>query len=195
MVAQSNPDAAGASRGVAVFGLGNPIMGDDGLGPLVAQRLEAEYEFPDDVVVADLGMPGPDLASRVCGMRRVIVVDTILAAGSPGELRILDRDAILASDDAGPRVSRHEPGLGDALRIADLFGDPPDEVMLIGIIPGRMDLGAPFSPAIAAAEDRVIGAVLAALQEVGVTPRRRDAAVQVDLQWSRELARPTARTG
>ena len=50
---------------IAVVGLGNVLMGDDGFGPYVAHLLEAWYEWPDDVQVVELGTQGLDLTPYV----------------------------------------------------------------------------------------------------------------------------------
>ncbi len=44
-----------ASLRIGVLGVGNILMGDDGIGPFVVRILEARYEFPPNVVLHDLG--------------------------------------------------------------------------------------------------------------------------------------------
>ncbi len=40
---------------VAVFGCGNMLLGDDGFGPAVIALLDAEYIFPKNVTIEDVG--------------------------------------------------------------------------------------------------------------------------------------------
>jgi hydrogenase maturation protease len=47
------------ARRIGVLGVGNVLMGDDGIGPFVLKILESRYEFPPNVVLHDLGTPGP----------------------------------------------------------------------------------------------------------------------------------------
>ena len=49
---------------VKIGGIGNVLLGDDGVGPYIARMLEANYEFEEGVEVQDLGTPGsrPDRA-------------------------------------------------------------------------------------------------------------------------------------
>lgn len=46
---------------VAVLGLGNVLMGDDGFGPTVIRELEAAWTPHPEVELLDLGTPGLDL--------------------------------------------------------------------------------------------------------------------------------------
>ena len=46
---------------VSIIGLGNVLMGDDGLGPTAVMQLAAEYDFPEEVKLLDLGTPGLSL--------------------------------------------------------------------------------------------------------------------------------------
>ncbi|MCL7983451.1 MAG: hydrogenase maturation protease, partial [marine benthic group bacterium] len=59
---------------VTVFGLGNILMGDDGLGSYVIKVLEARYEFPSDVDVLDAGTPGLELSTILEDSGALIIV-------------------------------------------------------------------------------------------------------------------------
>jgi hydrogenase maturation protease len=67
---------------IHIGGVGNVLLGDDGIGPYVARTLEARYEFGDNVHVADLGTPGLDLIAHVSGMDALILVDAV-KSGEP----------------------------------------------------------------------------------------------------------------
>ena len=59
----SNEPYSPATRrtGILVLGLGNVLLGDDGLGAAAVARLEAEYSVPPDVQLADGGTLGLSL--------------------------------------------------------------------------------------------------------------------------------------
>ncbi|HEU4521124.1 MAG TPA: hydrogenase maturation protease, partial [Thermoanaerobaculia bacterium] len=80
---------------VAVFGIGNVLIGDDAVGPSVINLLDALWEFPEGVIVEDLGTPSLDLAARMCGYDAVIFVDAVSAKGEAGELRQYTRAEII----------------------------------------------------------------------------------------------------
>ena len=50
---------------VLVLGIGNLVMSDDGVGVMVAQRLQQEYRFADNVEVMDGGTLGLDLLPKI----------------------------------------------------------------------------------------------------------------------------------
>jgi hydrogenase maturation protease len=175
----SPPDAT-----VAVLGLGNVLMGDDALGPTVVKVLEGGYEFGPQVSVQELGTPGLDLLPYLSGVGVLIVVDTVKGSGAPGEVRLYRRDDILkhAPD---PRLSPHDPGLGDALLTLQLSGGGPDDVLLVGIIPTEVKTGVGLSDAAKAAVPRAVAAVVDALTRRGFPPRPRRAPQPPDLWWER----------
>ncbi|HPI92958.1 MAG TPA: hydrogenase maturation protease [Deltaproteobacteria bacterium] len=68
-----------------VLGMGNPILGDDGIGLVVARALEGKAA---DSVVATSTMIGLDLMDIMTGYDRVFVIDAMCTReGEPGEVR------------------------------------------------------------------------------------------------------------
>ena len=45
----------------AIYGIGNILMGDDGIGPAVVRYLLSSYTLPPDTTLEDLGTPSLDL--------------------------------------------------------------------------------------------------------------------------------------
>jgi len=67
---------------VLIGGIGNVLLGDDGVGPYGARLLAARYEFDDGVEVADLGTPALDLIDQISGKDAVILIDSIIKLNS-----------------------------------------------------------------------------------------------------------------
>ena len=170
----------------AVLGLGSVLMGDDAAGPHVLRRLEAEYELPPEIELLDLGTPGPELAHIVEGLDALIVIDTIKAPGGPGDLHVLRREEILSGNGAPDRLSPHDPSLRGALVAASLLGRSPQDVLLIGIVPGASHLGIGLSPGVRAALWSATAMVATELERLGyVVPRRKEAAGEA-VWWEKE---------
>jgi hydrogenase maturation protease len=70
---------------VLVVGCGNLLRGDDALGPLLVRRLW-EHGVPDGVELVDGGTAGLDVAFKMRGRRRVVVVDACRTGAAPGTL-------------------------------------------------------------------------------------------------------------
>lgn len=68
-----------------VLGMGNPILGDDGIGIAVAKALEGKVSGADVAVSAMIGL---DLLDLMAGYERVFLVDAMCTkGGDPGEVR------------------------------------------------------------------------------------------------------------
>ena len=70
---------------VLIIGCGNLLRGDDGVGPYLIRRLW-EIGLPEGVQIADGGTAGMDVAFRMRGMDRVIIVDASRTGAQPGAL-------------------------------------------------------------------------------------------------------------
>ena len=134
---------------IGLVGIGNVLMGDDALGPYAVTLLEARYELPPEVELLELGTPGADLALHLDGLDAVVVVDTVKLPGAPGEIRLVDKAALLAKRPLLP-ASPHEPGLREALFALEFRGGAPREVRLVGVIPGPVELEVGLSAAVEA---------------------------------------------
>lgn len=167
---------------VAVVGLGNVLMGDDGLGPTAVRTLAAEYDLAPGVSAEDLGTPGLDLTPFVADLHALIILDTVSATGAPGEVRCYRRDEILAHAPQ-PRLSPHDPGLKEALLTLEFGGRAPQEVLLVGVIPEVVDRGTELSGAVAKAVGDALRCVLDELERLGVPARRKELPQRPDLWW------------
>ena len=144
----------------AVYGIGNILLGDDGIGPAVVHYLESRLTAGDHLTLEDLGTPSLDLPNYLDGYDRVIFVDAVNVDAPPGTIRLFTRAEIMAVS-PGIRVSPHEPSINDALIVMDFAGNAPAEVTLVGVVPqtleGAMTLSDAVSRAIPAAADAVMG--------------------------------------
>lgn len=147
---------------IAVIGIGNVLLGDDGFGPFVIELLRTRWEFPDNVVLIDAGTPSLDLIGHLRGHDAAILIDTVAATGQPGEVRTYGGDA-LRNMPLSPRLSPHDPAVQEALCIADLAGTAPRDVLLVGVIPDSTEMGPGMTPLVYAA---ALEAASIVLQEV-----------------------------
>ena len=143
----------------AVYGIGNILLGDDGVGPAVVAYLESHHALPPDVTLEDLGTPSLDLPNYLSGYDLVIFIDAVAADQPPGSIRIYSREEIVAAP-PGIRISPHEPTINDALIVLDFAGGAPRDVVLVGIVPETLEGGIALSPAVAAAVPRAAERVL-----------------------------------
>jgi hydrogenase maturation protease len=159
VVAGPVADAAAATALVTVLGVGNPIMGDDGVGLELLARVTAAR--PDArVEVVDGGTGGMELVPVVREARRLLVLDAV-AGHTPGAVVRLAGDQIPRM--LAAKLSPHQVGLLDVFAAARLLGDEPDEVEVVGVVPASVDLRVGLSREVEAALPAATAAALEVL--------------------------------
>lgn len=155
-----------------VLGLGNILLGDEGVGVRVVERLLEQFEFPEGVRVMDGGTLGLDLLPYVEDASRLLVVDAVQARKPPGTLVRMAGDEIPVFLDAS-KVSPHQEGLQDLLAVAVLKGYLPGEVVFWGVQVESLGVGLDLSEAVAGQVDALAGKVLAELARWGFNVQRK----------------------
>jgi hydrogenase maturation protease len=150
---------------VLIAGIGNILLGDDGVGPYVARILSSSYEFEPGVQVEDLGTPALDLIDHLIGLDALILVDSVDDGNPGGTVAIYRKEDILRH---GPpvRMDTHSPALTESLLAADFVGSTPKEVMLIGVSGLRYHAGCRLSAPVQDAVPHVIDEVLLELDRL-----------------------------
>ena len=171
---------------VRVLGLGNVLMGDDAVGPWVIEELLANWEFPEQVSLLDIGTPGLDLIPYLAEADTIILVDTVRSDGPPGTVRVYSHPELLARPPQ-PRLSPHDPGVVDALYSLSFAGVAPRDVVLVGVVPGSVAKGIGLSPGVRNAVPAAAAEIVKRLSELGFPPRRRECAPTVPW-WERPIA-------
>jgi hydrogenase maturation protease len=168
---------------ILIGGIGNVLLGDDGVGPYVARLLEARYEFEDGVEIDDLGTPALDLIDRISGKDAVILIDSIDTDVAPGTV-VLYRKADIMRQRPAVRMDPHAPALVDASLSAELFGVAPADILLVGIKAESFETGCSLTAIVSASLDDVIGIVLAELDQFHVQYRLRENPAEVGIWWT-----------
>jgi hydrogenase maturation protease len=152
--------------GIAVIGLGNVVLSDDGVGVRVVQRLSDRHRPTDDVELVEGGTAGLLLLPLLADARRVIIVDAIDRGAPAGTLVRLDGADWASAFEL--RMTPHDIGLVDLLGAAQLSGAWPEQLVLHGIQPACTAIGTELSAPVAAALDGLVDAVAAELRRWGV---------------------------
>jgi hydrogenase maturation protease len=154
-----------------ILGLGNILLGDEGVGVRVAERLLDLYHFPEGTQVMDGGTLALDLLPYVEDADRLVVIDAVDMRAEPGTVvRIVDEEVPTF---LSVKVSPHQMGLADILSAARLQGLSPEELVLWGVQPGVIDTTLELSQPIAARVDVLVDGVLADLSQWGIKPTER----------------------
>jgi len=116
-----------------ILGLGNPLLGDDGVGWRVAEQIRSQVTDPE-VEVDCLAGGGLSLMERLIGYDRAILIDAMFAGQAPpGQLSCFDLEQ-LSDPTAGHLSSAHETSLKTALQLGLKLGlSLPAEVRVVAI--------------------------------------------------------------
>jgi len=124
---------------IAVLGIGNNLLRDDGAGIHALARFAAGND-DEGVDCLDGGTVGLALLDRLSHLDGLVALDAMRLGKPPGTVTVLEGEAM----DAHLRKQRnsvHEVGLSDLLDVLRLRGDLPDHRALVGIEPADMDWG------------------------------------------------------
>lgn len=159
---------------VIVVGLGNPILGDDGVGWRVAEAVRAGLPAGAAadgfaVEVDCLAVGGLGLMERLIGYERAIIVDAMQTEGGRvGEVRCFEMPA-LPDFTAGHTSAAHDASLPTALQVGRAMGaELPARVDIVAVEAERVyEFSEALTPAVAAAVPQATAAVLRLLAEDG----------------------------
>lgn len=169
---------------VLIGGIGNVLLGDDGVGPYIVRLLTAYYDFEEGVEIVDLGTPALDLIDQFSGKDAVILIDCIDGNGAKaGSVQLYRKEDILR-DVPEVRMDPHSPALVENLLSADLFGMSPRELLLLGIVGESYEPGCRLTDKVNASVPRAFGEILRELDRVGVKYTRREEAIDPQIWWS-----------
>ncbi|MFO7708468.1 MAG: HyaD/HybD family hydrogenase maturation endopeptidase [Desulfobacterales bacterium] len=153
-----------------ILGIGSILFSDDGFGIRVAQRLEKEFEFADNVLVVDGGVLGINLLGVISKPKHLIVVDTMRNHGKPGDIYRIEGDQI--PERIRAKNSLHQVDFLEALTLCQALDNVPKTV-IIGIEPEDIQtLSLAMTATVESKVDEVIGLVLAELDRLGATYRK-----------------------
>ena len=133
----------GGSELDVVLGVGNPLMGDDGLGIAAVAQLRSRWEAAPGVMIVDGGTWGMNLLPIIEEARRLLIIDAIDRGLEAGSTVVLERDEIPRY--FGRTLSPHQLDLREVLALAELRGTLPAETIAMGIQPDRVELSLDLS--------------------------------------------------
>lgn len=154
------------SARILVLGIGNVLMGDEGVGVRAVQMMEKD-SLPGNVTLLDGGTGGFHLLSLFEEYDYVIMIDATMDGASPGTVDI--KRPRFASD--FPRtLSAHDIGLRDLLESAQLLGPLPEMFLVTVTIDGIQPMSVELSHQVARSLPAVAGAIRTILADIAEVP-------------------------
>lgn len=148
-----------------VIGVGNPLMGDDGLGIAALELLRNGWHFEPHLDLLDGGTWGLNLLPHVERARRVLFIDAINADAEPGALVELEREDIPRF--LARKLSPHQIDVKEVLALAELRGTLPPELVAVGLQPESVEMRTSLSPVLVSRLGDLVARVIERLEEWG----------------------------
>ena len=136
-----------------VLGLGNELLGDEGVGVHAARLLQRE-KLPENTRVLEVGTAILDALQDLEGAERIIVVDAMKAGDPPGTVYKIPLDCCQGSTCI---ASMHGFDIFRVMALTALGTTPP--VTVFGVEPAQIDWSMELSPAVSQAMPLLLEAV------------------------------------
>lgn len=161
-----------------IVGLGNPILGDDGVGWRVAEEVRKKLLPPSSATPRPLGegshvvdveclsLGGISLMEHLIGYQRAILIDAFALEEALGSILVLKLSE-LPDYSAFHTTSVHDTSLQNAIKLGRSMGAQlPDDITVVGIVTRQIhDFSEELSPPVAQAVTQTIRIVLDLLEQ------------------------------
>jgi len=137
---------------ILILGIGNYLMGDEGVGVHTARRLET-MNLSTDIEIVDGGTGGFHLLQYFEEHDTVILIDATLDGNSPGTIRLIEPRF---AKDFPRAMSTHDIGLRDMVNALQLMDKMPHIYLFVVSIETIQQQGIELTPPI----ERVMPALL-----------------------------------
>jgi hydrogenase maturation protease len=145
-----------------VLGIGNVLMGDEGIGVRVVEVFERE-PLPPGAAFLDGGTGGFHLLGAMQEAQEVVLVDATLDGRSPGAVERLQPRF---STDYPSTLTAHDIGLKDLLDAMYLLGNPPRITLFAVSIPPPTGMSTELTPDLAVLVPGIAARVRAEVERI-----------------------------
>lgn len=129
-----------------LVGIGNPLRGDDGLGPALIQMLQGHVR----ALCLDVGTTPESYIGKIIKEKpdTIVLVDAVHLGVAPGRYAVLEKDEIaqagFSTHDCSPKIL-----------LQYLESQVPSNIYLLGVQPGTLAMGHEISNAVSAALNEI----------------------------------------
>ena len=126
------------TQSTLILGIGNILWADEGFGVRAVEQLNQHYQFDDKVTLMDGGTQGIYLVHHVQQANILVVFDAIDYGLEPGSMKLIEGDEVPKFMGA-KKMSLHQTGFQEVLAMAEMLGDYPEHLLLVGVQPVQLD--------------------------------------------------------
>ena len=147
---------------ILFMGIGNYLMGDEGVGVHAANRLY-QYSLPDTVDIVDGGTGGFHLLDYFESYQKIVLVDATLDGNPAGTVRMIKPRF---ASDFPKAMSTHDIGLKDMMSSLQLLGKIPEIYLFVVSIETIQQQGVELTDEIEAMMPSLLSQVSHKIQEL-----------------------------
>jgi hydrogenase maturation protease len=153
-------ETAAKPEKILILGLGNVLMGDEGVGVHVVRAIE-QSTLPANVECLDGGTGGFTLLEPLQSAGRIILIDAAADGNPPGTVT---RTTPRFSRDYPPTLTAHDVGVKDLLDVFYIQGGGPEVILYAIAIDPQQPISLDLSEGIAQAAKVAVAEILAELK-------------------------------
>jgi hydrogenase maturation protease len=149
-----------------VLGLGNLLLGDDGVGLRLLEELRLAPGAAGAIDFVDGGTQGLALLGYLANRPQVMILDAVGLGAPPGTVHVLG-EGELEQLRARCGATAHEGNGLEILAVARLLGQAPGRVRIVGVEPAQIRTGVGLSAAVESALPEALAAAQRVLADIG----------------------------
>ncbi|MFA5553868.1 MAG: hydrogenase maturation protease [Phycisphaerae bacterium] len=127
-------------KGSAVFGLGNILMSDEGIGCRIVERLLGQKDSAGFADFIEIGTKGMSLFHLLGDYKKAVIVDCALMDTEPGTIKRFTPDDVNSVKKLA-HYSLHEADVLGIIEMSRKLGQSPQEIVIFGIEPQIVEPG------------------------------------------------------
>jgi len=154
-----------ADTKILILGIGNVLMGDEGIGVHAIKELEKE-SFPPIVTLLDGGTGGFHLLEYLQEYPTVIMIDATMDNDPAGTIKVIEPNF---ATDFPKALSAHDIGLRDLVESTAVLGELPKMFLITVTIDSIQSMEMNLSPEIEKQIPAVVGKVNEILKKISST--------------------------
>ena len=148
---------------IVVLGLGNPLMADEGVGGFLVNKLLEKKDSYPEIDFIDAGTGGMAILHLIAERKKVIIIDCAYMNKAPGTIvRFTPQDVKTIKQLI--HYSLHEIDILKVIAIARQLNQCPDEIVIFGIEPEKIELQNNLNSALLKNIDKYLATIESELQ-------------------------------
>ncbi len=158
-----NHSTAKTDADILVLGIGNLLLGDEGVGVHTAKEIANRADLPPRVEVLDGGTAGIQLMEAIENHRHVLIIDATMDGLPAGTIREIKPRF---SSDFPSAMSTHDIGLKDVVSALMLLDRAPEFYLFVVSITQIQPMHIGLSPEVSAAMPDLVRRVMARIHQL-----------------------------